>query len=503
VFSFHVLTDEQEIDAMNEKKQLRIATRNSGLIDPESIDSYITVGGYQALAKCLAEMTPQQLIEEIKKSGLRGRGGAGFPTGVKWGFAAKYQSDVKYVICNADEGDPGAYMDRAVLEGDPHSILEAMAIAGYAIGAHNGTIYIRAEYPLAIKRLRIAIEQAQEYGLLGDDIMGTGFAFDIEIKYGAGAFVCGEETALIRSIEGRRGEPYTKPPFPAESGYWEKPTILNNVETLANIPAIIMRGAEWFSSIGSQTTKGTKVFSLVGKINNVGLIEVPMGITLREIIFDIGGGCPDGKKFKAVQTGGPSGGVLTFKDLDVRIDYESLAACESIMGSGGMIVMDEEACMVAVSKFFLDFTMDESCGKCTPCRIGSKRLWEILDRITLGKATVEDLDKLETLARRIKDTALCGLGQTMPNPILSTLRVFRDEYLAHVQDKKCPAGVCSELLEFVILPEKCTGCTLCAKVCPVKCISGRPKEVHVIDQQACIKCGACLEKCKFDAVIRR
>jgi NADP-reducing hydrogenase subunit HndC len=499
----YTFSDDKEIGAMAEKKQLRIATRNSGFIDPENIDSSIIAGGYLALARCLTEMNPQQLIEEIKKSGLRGRGGAGFPTGVKWGFAAKFQSDVKYVICNADEGDPGAYMDRAVLEGDPHSILEGMTIAGYAIGAHNGTIYIRAEYPLAIKRLRIAIEQAHEYGLLGDDIMGTGFSFDIEIKYGAGAFVCGEETALIRSIEGRRGEPYTKPPFPAESGYWEKPTVLNNVETLANIPSIIMKGADWFRSIGSETTKGTKVFSLVGKITNVGLIEVPMGITLREVIFDIGGGCPDGKKFKAVQTGGPSGGVLTYKDLDVRIDYESLAACESIMGSGGLIVMDEEACMVAVSKFFLEFTMDESCGKCTPCRIGSKRLWEILDRITIGQGREEDLEKLETLARRIKDTALCGLGQTMPNPILSTLRVFRDEYLAHVRDKKCPAGVCQELLEFFILPEKCVGCTLCAKVCPVQCISGTPKEVHVIDQAACIKCGACQEKCKFEAIIRR
>ncbi|MEZ4599195.1 MAG: NADH-ubiquinone oxidoreductase-F iron-sulfur binding region domain-containing protein [Syntrophotaleaceae bacterium] len=487
---------------MTTKKQLRIATRNSGFIDPEEIDSYILAGGYQALGRCLSEMTPQELIQEIKKSGLRGRGGAGFPTGVKWEFASRYQSDVKYVICNADEGDPGAYMDRAVLEGDPHSILEAMAIAGYAIGAHNGTIYIRAEYPLAVKRLRIAIEQAREYGLLGEDILGTGFGFAIEIKYGAGAFVCGEETALIRSMEGNRGEPYTKPPFPAEAGYWGKPTILNNVETLANIPAIIMKGSDWFRSIGTETTKGTKVFSLVGKINNVGLIEVPMGITLGEIIFDIGGGCPGGKMFKAVQTGGPSGGVLTYKDLDVRIDYENLAACESIMGSGGMIVMDEEACMVAVSKFFLDFTMDESCGKCAPCRIGSKRLWETLDKITRGKGDEEDLEKLENLARRIKDTALCGLGQTMPNPILSTLRVFREEYLSHVRDHLCPAGVCEQLLDFVILKDKCVGCTLCAKVCPVHAISGSPKEVHVIDREVCIKCGACIDKCKFDAIVR-
>jgi NADP-reducing hydrogenase subunit HndC len=394
-------------------------------------------------------------------------------------------------------------MDRAVLEGDPHSVLEGMAIAGYAIGAHNGTIYIRAEYPLAIKRLRIAIEQAEEYGLLGKNIMGTGFSFEVEIKYGAGAFVCGEETALIRSIEGNRGEPYSKPPFPAESGYWLKPTVLNNVETLANIPAIIMKGADWYSSIGSETAKGTKVFSLVGKISRVGLIEVPMGITLKEIIFDIGGGCPHGKKFKAVQTGGPSGGVLTYKDQDVPIDYEHLAACESIMGSGGMIVMDEDSCMVAISKFFLQFTMDESCGKCTPCRVGSKRLWELLDKITLGQATEGDIDKLEILARQIKDTALCGLGQTMPNPVLSTLRVFRDEYLAHVRDKKCPAGVCLSLLEFYILPEKCVGCTLCAKVCPVQCISGKPKELFVIDQEKCIKCGVCQEKCKFDAIVRR
>jgi len=488
---------------MAEKKQLRIATRNSGFIDPENIDSYIAAGGYQALGKCLSEMTPEELIDEIKKSGLRGRGGAGFPTGVKWGFAAGYPSDVKYVICNADEGDPGAYMDRAVLEGDPQSVLEAMAIAGYAIGASKGTIYIRAEYPLAIKRLRIAIAQAQDYGLQGSNILGTGFGFEIEIKYGAGAFVCGEETALIRSIEGCRGEPYTKPPFPAESGYWKKPTILNNVETLANIPAIILKGADWYSSIGSETAKGTKVFSLVGKICNVGLIEVPMGISLREIVFDIGGGCPGGKQFKAVQTGGPSGGVLTYKDLDVPIDYEHLAACESIMGSGGMIVMDEDACMVDVCKFFLNFTMEESCGKCAPCRIGSKRLFEALERITLGQSSLAELERLETLARQIKDTALCGLGQTMPNPILSTLRVFKDEYLAHVLDKKCPAGVCKDLLEYYILPEKCTGCTLCVKICPVSCISGQVKHCHVIDQDRCIKCGVCLEKCKFDAIVKR
>jgi len=488
---------------MADKKQLRIATRNSGFIDPESLESYLAVGGYQALGKCLTEMKPADVIETIKASGLRGRGGAGFPTGVKWGFAAKYQGERKYVVCNADEGDPGAFMDRAVLEGDPHSVLEAMAIGGYAIGGNNGTIYIRAEYPLAIKRLKMAIEQAKAAGVLGDNILGTGFSFDIELKYGAGAFVCGEETALINSMEGNRGEPYTKPPFPAESGYWNMPTIVNNVETLANIPAIIMKGADWHSSIGTETSKGTKVFCIVGKINNVGLIEVPMGITLKEVINDIGGGVADGKEFKAVQTGGPSGGALTYKDLDVAIDYESLMKCQSMMGSGGMIVMDEDDCMVSVAKFFLDFTMDESCGKCTPCRIGSRRLYELLDKITLGQGTMEDLEKLRSLSVNIKDTALCGLGQTMPNPVLSTMRVFEDEYRAHVVDKKCPAGVCAELLEFVVVPEKCVGCTLCAKVCPVNCISGKAKEVHIIDQAACIKCGACLDKCKFDAIIKR
>ena len=488
---------------MADKKQLRIATRNSGFIDPESLESYLAVGGYQALGKCLTEMKPADVIETIKASGLRGRGGAGFPTGVKWGFAAKYQGERKYVVCNADEGDPGAFMDRAVLEGDPHSVLEAMAIGGYAIGGNNGTIYIRAEYPLAIKRLKMAIEQAKAAGVLGDNILGTGFSFDIELKYGAGAFVCGEETALINSMEGNRGEPYTKPPFPAESGYWNMPTIVNNVETLANIPAIIMKGADWHSSIGTETSKGTKVFCIVGKINNVGLIEVPMGITLKEVINDIGGGVADGKEFKAVQTGGPSGGALTYKDLDVAIDYESLMKCQSMMGSGGMIVMDEDDCMVSVAKFFLDFTMDESCGKCTPCRIGSRRLYELLDKITLGQGTMEDLEKLRSLSVNIKDTALCGLGQTMPNPVLSTMRVFEDEYRSHVVDKKCPAGVCAELLEFVVVPEKCVGCTLCAKVCPVNCISGKAKEVHIIDQAACIKCGACLDKCKFDAIIKQ
>ncbi len=488
---------------MSEKKQIRIATRNSGFIDPENIDSYIAAGGYLALAKCIEEMTPTQVIDEMKASGLRGRGGAGFPTGVKWGFAAGYKSDTKYVVCNADEGDPGAFMDRAILEGDPHSVLEAMAIGAYAIGGNKGTIYIRAEYPLAIKRLKIAIEQAEEKGVLGKGIFGSDFNFDLDIKYGAGAFVCGEETALINSMEGMRGEPYTKPPFPAESGYWSKPTIVNNVETLAAIPAIIVKGANWFNKIGSETTKGTKVFALAGKINNVGLIEVPMGITLREVIMDVGGGVAKGKEFKAVQTGGPSGGALTYKDLDVKIDYESLAACQSIMGSGGMIVMDEDDCMVAVSKFFLDFTMDETCGKCTPCRIGSKRIYETLDKITMGQGTMDDIENLKLLAVAIKDTALCGLGQTMPNPVLSTMRVFEDEYKAHVIDKKCPAGVCSSLLEFVVVDEKCVGCTLCAKICPVDCISGKVKEVHVIDQAACIKCGACLDKCKFDAIIKR
>lgn len=488
---------------MSEKKQLRIATRNAGFINPEKIDDYIRVGGYQAIGRCVTDLTPEQVIDEMTRSGLRGRGGAGFPTGVKWGFASKYASDTKYIICNADEGDPGAFMDRAVLEGDPHSVIEGMIIAGYAVGANHGAVYIRAEYPLAIRRLRTAIEQAVEYGLLGEDILGSDFSFDIELKYGAGAFVCGEETALIRSIEGNRGEPYTKPPFPAESGYWDKPTIVNNVETLANVPAIMMKGAEWFSSIGSPTAKGTKVFSLVGKINKVGLIEVPMGITLREVIFDIGGGCPGGKKFKAVQTGGPSGGVLTYKDLDAPIDYENLAERESIMGSGGMIVMDEDACMVAIARFFLEFTMDESCGKCTPCRIGSRRLWEILDKITMGQGTENDLETLVTLARTIKDTALCGLGQTMPNPILSTVRVFRDEYLAHIKEKRCPAGVCKQLLQYFILKEKCVGCTVCAKICPVECISGQVKEVHVIDQSKCVKCGACLDKCKFGAIVIR
>jgi NADP-reducing hydrogenase subunit HndC len=485
-----------------DKKQIRIATRNCGFIDPECIDSYIGIRGYEGLGQVLT-MAQADVVDLIKRSGLRGRGGGGFPTGVKWGIALSNKADQKYMVCNADEGDPGAFMDRAVLEGDPHSVVEAMAIGGYAIGATRGAVYIRAEYPLAIKRLKKAIDDARSYGLLGKNIMGSGFDFDIEIKYGAGAFVCGEETALIRSMEGQRGEPVSKPPFPAESGYWKKPTIVNNVETFANVPAIIIKGADWFSSIGTATSKGTKVFALAGKITNVGLVEVPMGTTLREVIFDIGGGCPDGKAFKAVQTGGPSGGALSHKDLDVKIDYESLIARKSMMGSGGMVVMDEDDCMVSVAKFFLDFTMDETCGKCTPCRIGSKRLYEILEKITQGRGTREDLSRLQTLCVNIKDTALCGLGQTMPNPILSTMDTFADEYAAHVDDKKCPAHVCTSMLTFSIDPAKCTGCTLCTKVCPVECISGTKKLPHVLDASKCIKCGSCYDKCKFDAIIKQ
>ncbi len=488
---------------MDLKKQLRIATRNCGFIDPENIEDYFGVRGYEALATAVTASTPAAVIDEIKKSGIRGRGGGGFPTGTKWSFAAANQADQKYVVCNADEGDPGAFMDRAVLEGDPHSVVEAMALCGYAIGASIGVVYIRAEYPLAIKRLIKAINDARDCGVLGKNIFGSNFSFDIELKYGAGAFVCGEETALIRSMEGSRGEPYTKPPFPANAGYWQKPTIVNNVETFANIPAILVKGSEWFASIGTEKSRGTKVFALAGKINNVGLIEVPMGITLQEVIFDIGGGCPDGKKFKAVQTGGPSGGALTYKDLETPIDYDNLLAKNSMMGSGGMIVMDEDNCMVDIAKFFLDFTMDETCGKCTPCRIGSKRLYEILDRITLGQGSVDDIDKLKILAAAIKDTALCGLGQTMPNPVLSTINTFEDEFRAHVSDKKCPAGVCTNLLEIVIVPEKCVGCTLCARICPVNCISGKVKEAHTIDQSVCIKCGACIDKCKFEAIVKQ
>jgi len=481
------------------KKQIRIALRNCGFINPENIDEYIAREGYGALGTCF-EMTPQAVIDVIKESGLRGRGGGGFPTGLKWEFASKNDADQKYVVCNADEGDPGAFMDRSILEGDPHSVLEAMAICGYTMGADLGVIYIRAEYPLAIERLKIAIAQAREYGLLGKDILGSGFNFDVEMRYGAGAFVCGEETALIHSMEGLRGEPTVKPPFPAESGYNGKPTNVNNVETFANVPVIINKGAKWFSAIGTDKSKGTKVFALAGKINNVGLIEVPMGTTLREVIYEIGGGIKDGKKFKAVQTGGPSGGCLTEKHLDTPIDFDNLLAVGSMMGSGGMIVMDEDDCMVSMAKFYLDFTVEESCGKCTPCRVGNKRLYEMLDKITEGKGTKEDLDLLRNLSGVIKDTSLCGLGQTSPNPVLSTLDNFHDEYIAHVENHKCTAGQCKALMQYVVDPELCVGCTLCARNCPVDCIAGERKEAHIIDVEKCIKCGACMDKCKFNAI---
>lgn len=484
------------------KKQYRIALRNCGLINPEDINEYIAFNGYEALGKALTEYTPEKVIEIMKASGLRGRGGGGFSTGLKWELTRKTVSDQKYVICNADEGDPGAFMDRSILEGDPHSVLEAMALAGYAIGAQEGIIYIRAEYPLAIKRLEVAIAQAREYGLLGKQIFETNFCFDIKIKLGAGAFVCGEETALIHSVEGNRGEPTKKPPYPAVEGYNRKPTVVNNVETLANVAPIILKGAEWFSSIGTEKSKGTKVFALAGKVNNVGLVEVPMGTTLREIIYDIGGGIIGGKKFKAVQTGGPSGGVITTLDLDTPIDYESLRAIGSMMGSGGMIVMDEDDCMVNIAKFYLEFTQDESCGKCTPCRLGTKRMFEILDKITKGEGTMDDITKLRTLGKTVKESALCGLGQTAPNPILSTLEYFYDEYLAHIQDKRCPAGACKALAKYKIIEEKCIGCTACARVCPVSCISGAPKLKHVIDEEKCIACGACYTACKFQAVLR-
>lgn len=494
------------IKSLNEtdfyKKQHRIALRNCGVINPECIDEYIGRDGYQALGKVLTEMTPDEVIQTMLDSGLRGRGGAGFPTGLKWKFAKGNNADQKYVCCNADEGDPGAFMDRSVLEGDPHVVLEAMAIAGYAIGASQGYIYVRAEYPIAVQRLRVAIKQAHEYGLLGNDIFGTGFNFDIGLRLGAGAFVCGEETALMTSIEGKRGEPRPRPPFPAVKGLFGKPTILNNVETYANIPQIILKGADWFASMGTEKSKGTKVFALGGKINNTGLVEVPMGTTLREIVEEIGGGIPNGKKFKAAQTGGPSGGCIPAENLDVPIDYDNLIAIGSMMGSGGLIVMDEDNCMVDIAKFFLEFTVDESCGKCTPCRIGTRRLLEMLTKITEGKATLEDLDKMEELCYYIKDNSLCGLGQTAPNPVLSTLKYFRDEYIAHVVDKKCPAGVCKKLLSFKIVADKCKGCTACARNCPVNAISGAVKTPHTIDTSKCIKCGACIEKCRFGAIIK-
>ncbi|NCA76110.1 MAG: 4Fe-4S dicluster domain-containing protein [Alphaproteobacteria bacterium] len=482
------------------KKQIRIALRNCGFINPENIDEYIARDGYMALGKVLTELTPEATIEIIKKSGLRGRGGGGFPTGLKWEITRAVKADQKYVVCNADEGDPGAFMDRSVLEGDPHTVLEAMAINGYCTGADKGLIYIRAEYPLAVERLKIAMKQAREYGLLGKNILGTDFSFDIDIRYGAGAFVCGEETALIHSMEGLRGEPTVKPPFPSESGYMGKPSNVNNVETYANIPVILNKGAAWFAAIGTEKSKGTKVFALAGKINNVGLIEVPMGITLREVIYEIGGGIKGGKKFKSVQTGGPSGGCLTQRHLDTPIDYDNLLAAGSMMGSGGMIVMDEDDCAVGMAKFYLDFTVEESCGKCSPCRIGNKRLYEILEKITQGNGTIEDLDKLRNLSHVIKDTSLCGLGQTSPNPVLSTLDNFYDEYLEHVTSKKCRAGNCKSLMQYMIIPENCIGCTLCARNCPVNAITGERKQPHLIDQDKCIKCGACMEKCKFNAI---
>ena len=485
------------------KKQMRIALRNCGLIAAEDIEEAIAAGDYAALEKVLTSMTPDDVINEMLASGLRGRGGAGFPTGRKWAFAKASQGDIKYVCCNADEGDPGAFMDRSVLEGDPHCVLEAMTIAGYAIGAHQGYIYVRAEYPVAVQRLRIAIDQAHEYGLLGKDILGLGFDFDIEIRLGAGAFVCGEETALMTSIEGHRGEPRPRPPFPAVKGLFGKPTILNNVETWANVNPIILKGAKWFSSIGTETSPGTKVFALGGKITNVGLVEVPMGTTLREIVEEIGGGIPGGKKFKAAQTGGPSGGCIPAECIDTPIDYDSLLAIGSMMGSGGMIILDEDTCMVDIAKFYLEFTADESCGKCTPCRIGTKRLLQLLTKITEGKGEPEDLDKIEELAAHMKQSSLCALGQSAPNPVLSTLRYFRKEYEEHILEKRCAAGVCKALMTYYVIPEKCKGCTLCARNCPVKAISGSVKQPHVIDTSKCVKCGLCMANCKFGAIVRK
>ena len=485
------------------KKQKRVALRNCGVINPEVIDEYIGTRGYEALGKVLTEMKPQDVINTLLESGLRGRGGGGFPTGRKWQFAADQVADQKYVVCNADEGDPGAFMDRSILEGDPHALLEAMTIAGYAIGATEGYIYVRAEYPIAVDRLKIAIEQSREYGLLGDNILGTGFKFDINLRLGAGAFVCGEETALLTSIEGKRGEPRPRPPFPAVKGLFGKPTIINNVETYANIPQIILNGADWFASMGTEKSKGTKVFALGGKIQNTGLVEIPMGTTLREVVEEIGGGVPNGKKFKAAQTGGPSGGCIPASLIDTPIDYDNLLAIGSMMGSGGLIVMDEDNCMVDIAKFFLEFTVDESCGKCTPCRVGTVRLLELLNKITDGKGEMEDLDRLEELCNYIKSASLCGLGQTAPNPVLSTLRYFRDEYIAHIQDKKCPAGVCKKLVSFEIIADKCKGCTACARKCPVGAISGSVKNPHIIDTSKCVKCGVCMDTCKFNAIIKK
>ena len=491
------------IDTDFYKKQHRVALRNCGVINPEVINEYIGTGGYEALGKVLTEMTPDDVIQVLLDSGLRGRGGGGFPTGLKWKLAKQNDGDQKYVCCNADEGDPGAFMDRSVLEGDPHVVLEAMAIAGYAIGANQGYIYVRAEYPIAVERLQIAIKQAREYNLLGKDIFGTGFDFDIDLRLGAGAFVCGEETALMTSIEGKRGEPRPRPPFPAQKGLFGKPTILNNVETYANIPQIILNGPEWFASMGTEKSKGTKVFALGGKIHNTGLVEIPMGTTLREVIEEIGGGIPNGKKFKAAQTGGPSGGCIPAEHFDIPIDYDNLLSIGSMMGSGGLIVMDEDDCMVDIAKFFLEFTVEESCGKCTPCRVGTRRMLEILEKITKGQATMEDLDKLEALCYYIKDNSLCGLGQTAPNPVLSTLRYFRDEYEAHIKEKRCPAGVCKALLSYVIDRDKCRGCTLCARTCPAGAIIGTVKNPHVIDPDKCVKCGACMEKCRFGAIYKK